>query len=289
MKKNLGLEILCIFVLLFLSAHSAAIERLSSTKIPAFAEECEKQKNPMNLVTQFGSDFSHLASGNGVFRGYHHVGCTTVLNNEHFTMSYPIKAQFGSPKLSGAKFSSGSLQTAILEQTDFTRANPSKTYFKDDNVKSALFINVKGLDIETGSGLKEVSKRSGHKTQEVVWRFLRLLYWPTYSLVLPLVLILGIKTYNDLRSYPLYLLTCIGNILAVIPLLLISVLFVLGTNVARQSAGLESLATAVWILWSKLWPLFFFGTMAGIPITFFLMIYFIIKRRSLSTNLEARY
>src|SRR5262245_8142464 len=111
------------FVLLLCGVLPAMIVSPSAAKptraqVIAFAERCKSEKVRMDLVAEFGADFSGLDLSGVDFRGHHWVGYETNLRGANFSNCNLKQAIFGASVLDGADFTG-----ANLEGADFVTAS----------------------------------------------------------------------------------------------------------------------------------------------------------------------
>jgi uncharacterized protein YjbI with pentapeptide repeats len=96
-------------------------------QIVALAEQCQQQKTRMDLVKEFGTDFTELDLSGVDFRGYYYVNNETILRN----------ADLRGCNLAGAKFGS-----AILDGSDFTGASLKNADFVTASLRRAILVDV---------------------------------------------------------------------------------------------------------------------------------------------------
>lgn len=348
--------LLCLIVAATTASPCAA--KPTREQIIAFAERCKNEKKRMDLVAEFGVDFSGLDLSGVEFRGYHAVGYETNLRNANFSNCNLHRAEFGAAFLDGADFTGASLeratfvtaslkqatllrvnlkgtqfyqtdltgaklasadlssaditgsnfggadlsdvilsgakndywwndfgnanvtranlsglklngarfQSAVLRsadlsgtqliQADFTGADLTEASLKDANVESAVFRNVHGLNDAQRDRLEEQSQRWKFEIKTGVARFLKVMYFPAYALV---VLALVGLTFRALRlpNRPRSVaVAAIVNLLTFLPACVLFGMSVPGASPTVQFNVGSSAAMELWSAWVGLWPFF---------------------------------
>ena len=114
-------------VLFATAAASPADAKPTREQVVQLSETCKHQKKRMDLVAEFGSDFSGLDLSGVDLRGYHAVGYSTLIRNANFSRCNLEGAEFGS---------------AILNGSDFTGAKLDGAYFVTGSLRNAVFRDV---------------------------------------------------------------------------------------------------------------------------------------------------
>lgn len=114
----------------------------SREQIMAFAERCKNEKKRMDLVAEFGTDFSGLDLSGVDFRGYYAVGYENNLRNANFSNCNLHRAEFGAAILDDADFTGANLEhaifiTASLKQATLVRVNLNGTQFYQTDLSGA--------------------------------------------------------------------------------------------------------------------------------------------------------
>jgi uncharacterized protein YjbI with pentapeptide repeats len=132
--------LLCLIVAATTASPCAA--KPTREQITAFAERCKNEKKRMDLVAEFGTDFSGLDLSGVDFRGYYAVDYETNLRNVNFSNCNLQRAEFGAAILDGADFTGANLEgatfvTASLKQATLLRVNLKGTHFYQTDLSGA--------------------------------------------------------------------------------------------------------------------------------------------------------
>lgn len=173
-----------------------------------------------------------------------------------------------------ADLSNAILRNAILDEADFAGANLTNADLQNASIEFANFRNVRGLDKVTEENLVRLSRRSSYELEQLTLKLTRLFFWPSYLVIVLLTAVTGLKLYRPFHKHRLYIFSCITNLFALVPLIILLLIFI--------TAGFLG------VIWILLWPVSYYGIIAGIPITFLMMVYAIIRRKHINDVVKAR-
>ena len=183
-----------------------------------------------------------------------------------------------------ADLSYANLENADLENADFTRANLTEANFTNADIKSTIFRNAHGLAPEIKDRLRRQSRRGLYDAKQSVLKLIQLSYWPAYFFVIIFMLFTASKSFKKFHKHKLYIISCITNLFALVPLGVILLMFTVAGHPVRQLGVPNPLAESVWKLWVGLWPLCYFVILGGIPLTLTLMVICVAKYLSASNK-----
>lgn len=109
-------------------------ERPTREQIVAFSERCKSEKVRMDLVAQFGHDFSGLDLSGVDFRGHHAVDFETNLRGADFSKCNLQRAEFGASILDGADFTGADLEDASFVTASLRKATLVQVAFKGTRI-----------------------------------------------------------------------------------------------------------------------------------------------------------
>jgi uncharacterized protein YjbI with pentapeptide repeats len=131
-----------LYVIVVAATASTCAAKPTREQVVAFAERCKSEKKRVDLVAEFGVDFSGLDLSRVDFRGTHAVGFETILRNANFSNCNLQHAEFGGAILDGVDFTGADLKeaafvTASLKQATFLRVNLKATRFYQSDLSLA--------------------------------------------------------------------------------------------------------------------------------------------------------
>lgn len=188
-------------------------------------------------------------------------------------------------KLAGARFEQANLQETIpagadLTQADFTGADLSGADMSGAIVKYAVFHHAIGLDDDARRRLEQQSQRWKFDFEQSLSRFGKLMYWPTYLILVVVQVALTVIVYRR-RGASILWLGCapINGAMLVVKLPQMLAQFVV------FALPLPGQTDSFWTVWIGLWALLVFLVSLAGPITWLsVMIAFVAQcdqRRSL--------
>jgi uncharacterized protein YjbI with pentapeptide repeats len=124
-SQRTSVPLLCLAVLAMTASPCAA--KPTREQVVAFAERCKKEEPRMDLIAEFGVDFSGIDFSGVDFRGCHTVGYETNLRNANFAHCNLQRTEFGA---------------AILDDADFTGANLDRATYVTASLRRAKLLNV---------------------------------------------------------------------------------------------------------------------------------------------------
>jgi len=136
-----------LFVTIGLVTTNVLGEKPTREQIVRLSQTCKEQQERMDLVAEFGSDFSGLDLSAVDFRGYYAVGYETNIRNANFSNCSLRDAKFGSAILDGSDFTGADLDgatfiTASLRETVLQDVSLHGTKFYQSDLSGANLANV---------------------------------------------------------------------------------------------------------------------------------------------------